>query len=438
MSKAIVLKSRYDAQQQEKDEWTQKRLMALDFYQGKTDEYVLNEYIGSSRDKITPSQSGITKRIIDRTSLVYEQTPKRIVTGNRYEEFIHPNKNQRLQRFERLVSLLGLVIIKPCWNGEQIEYHILTDFEPEFGDDPLKPIAYSYPLATRSSVYDDTEETWMYYSDTEMFKYTSHNNQKMYSEENPEGGNPYLKMPLIPVFRDGKPDTYFLDTIASDTLVRGHLKICDLLTTKHQNQKHQSFGMIVASGEMDNNYLEIAPDKITRIEVDSNIQILSPPDTSQSIDASIRTMYKMLAQDYHLSTSFVDESEQASSGISLAIRNAELNSKRKSDISRYRAFEHELHEMERLIINHHTGVDIGELEMVDFGESEEVYSPEQRRALEKEDLAMGIKDLADIVMERNPDMSREDAEEYLAERNKSKQVIKQKSDTPSNIFKIGE
>ena len=100
MSKAIVLKSRYDAQQQEKDEWTQKRLMALDFYQGMTDEYVLNEYIGSSRDKITPSQSGITKRIIDRTSLVYEQAPKRIVTGNRYEEFIHPNKNQKLQRFE--------------------------------------------------------------------------------------------------------------------------------------------------------------------------------------------------------------------------------------------------------------------------------------------------------------------------------------------------
>ena len=439
MSKSIVLKSRYDAQQQEKDEWLEKRLTALDFYKGNTDEYVMGEYIGSTRDQITPASSNVTKRIIDRTSLCYMEQPKRKVTGKRYEEFIDPNKNHRLQRFERMVQLLELCILKPCWRNDRVEYDIIYDFEPTFGDDPLDPIAFAYPLSKRSSVYDDTEETWMYYSDTEAFQYLSRTNQKIYNDENPEGLNIYGKMPLIPVFRDGKPDTYYLDTSASQDLIRGHLKICDLLTTKHQNQKFQSFGWAIAKGEMDNNHLKIAPDVITRIEVDSDIQILSPPDTSQSIDASVRSMYKMLCQNYHLSTSFVDESEQASSGISLAIRNIELRDKRKMDISRFRAFEHKLHDTERMIINHHTGVDIGELEMVDFGEMAEVYSEKEKREIEKLDLEMGIIDLVDVVLSRNPDLeTRENAEEYLSERNKSSQTIRRKSDTPENIFKLGE
>ena len=439
MSKAIVLQSRYDAQQQEKDLWLQKRLEALDYYKGNTDDYVLEEYIGSSRDKITPCSSGITKRIIDRVSLCYMIPPKREVTGNRYEEFIHPSKNARLQRFERLVNLLGLVLIKPCWNGEQIEYSIIYDFEPSFdGSDPLVPTSFAYPLATRSSVLNDEEETWMYWSDEESFQYLAKRNQKVYNEENPENINIYGKIPLIPVFRDGKPDTFYMDTDASQELCRSHLKIVDLMTTKHQNQKFQSFGMIIAKGEMQNDHLQIAPDVITRVEIDSDIQILSPPDTSQSIDSSIRTMYKMVAQNYNLSTSFVDESEQASSGISLAIRNTELRDRRKQDISRWREFEHNLHEMERLIIYTHTGVDIGDLEMVDFNETEEVYTPIERRQIEKADLDMGLIDLVDIVLSRNPDLeSREDAEEYLAERNKSSNKIKQKSDTEGNIFKLG-
>ena len=439
MSKTIVIKSRYDAQQQEKENWTQKRLEALDYYKGNTDEYVFNQYVGSSKNKIEPAMSGVTKRIIDRTSLVYMKEPKREVTGNRYAEFIHPSKQHRLQRFERMVNLLGLVIIKPCWNGEQLEYSIIHDFEPHFdGADPLEPTAFSYPLATRSNVFNDEEETWMYWSEEEMFHYYNNTKKVITDPDNPEGLNPYNKIPLIPVFREGKPDTYYLDTDPSSSLIRNHLMICDLKTSLHQNIKYQSFGIIIAKGEMDNNHLEIAPDIITRVEGDSDIQILSPPNTSTQVNEVCNSYYKMIAQDYHLPTSFVDGSEQASSGISLAIRNIELQSKHKNDVAKYREFEKKLHEMERMIILHHTNVDIGDLELVDFGESEEVYTPEQRRTLEEKDLAMGIKDLADIVMDRNPDMSREDAEEYLAERNKSAQNIRRKSDTPNSLFKLGE
>ena len=115
-----------------------------------------------------------------------------------------------------------------------------------------------------------------------------------------------------------------------------------------------------------------------------------------------------------------------------------MRDKKKGDLSRWRAFEYDLHEMERTIINTHTGVDIGDLEMVDFNETEEVYTPMERRQIEKADLDMGLIDLVDIVLSRNPDLeSREDAEEYLAERKKSSNAIRQKSDTPKSLFKLG-
>ena len=49
----------------------------------------------------------------------------------------------------------------------------------------------------------------------------------------------------------------------------------------------------------------------------------------------------------------------------------------------------------------------------------------------------GLIDEIDILVRRNPDMTREDAEEYLAERKKSKAVVRTKGDIEENIFKIG-
>ena len=48
---------------------------------------------------------------------------------------------------------------------------------------------------------------------------------------------------------------------------------------------------------------------------------------------------------------------------------------------------------------------------------------------------MGIKDLADIVQERNPDMTREDALAYLEERNSSSMAVKENKSPFLNALK---
>jgi len=115
----------------------------------------------------------------------------------------------------------------------------------------------------------------------------------------------------------------------------------------------------------------------------------------------------------------------------------ELNDKRKSSLERWRNVEYDLFDLERIIIKKHTGTDVGELELVDFSESMEVLTNEEQQKQDEFDLAHGLKDTADILMRRNPDWDRKDAEDYLAERKKSVSNIKQQSDTPESLFKLG-
>ena len=73
-------------------------------------------------------------------------------------------------------------------------------------------------------------------------------------------------------------------------------------------------------------------------------------------------------------------------------------------------------------------VDAGELENVDFGESTDVLSPQEQRDKWEWELAKGLIDEADILMQMNPDgyPERQDALDYLAER-KSVPVVEELS-----------
>ena len=62
------------------------------------------------------------------------------------------------------------------------------------------------------------------------------------------------------------------------------------------------------------------------------------------------------------------------------------------------------------------GQDAGDLEDVDFSESVEVLNDQEQRDKWDWELSKGLIDLADILMQKNPDLTREEAEELLAEK----------------------
>ena len=72
-----VLYSKFDIQQQRKNLWKQSRYKALDYYKGNTKDYVGEYFSNSTLSKVPIGNVNITKRIINRISLVYMESPIR-------------------------------------------------------------------------------------------------------------------------------------------------------------------------------------------------------------------------------------------------------------------------------------------------------------------------------------------------------------------------
>ena len=179
--------------------------------------------------------------------------------------------------------------------------------------------------------------------------------------------------------------------------------------------------LFVNGAGFDKDTMQIGQDKINYLGVDGSISIVSPPNAVPALDESIQSSYKMLAQNYHLPISFVEGVSQAS-GLALKMRNLELTDSRKSDVIRWRDIEYKLFDLERLIIAVEQGKDAGDLEDVDFSESVEVLNDQEQRDKWEWELSKGLIDLADILMQQNPDLDRAEAEAYLEERKKVEEV----------------
>ena len=414
-----VLLSKFDISQQRKNKWKQSRYEALDYYNGNTLDYTSKYFSASTLSKVVTGNINIAKRVIDRISLVYMTPPVRTYTKEDVDDYFK-EKDLKLQRLERMTNLLDAVLVKPCWRIKEdgtgcIEYDIITDYEPIFGDDPLNPEAIVYPIAKKDTVLDTTPELWVYWDSENTFTFDS--NGKMYTEDdNPEMINPYGRLPFVECFKEGKPEFSYLDTNASNDLISTNLGINVAETNKNANVMFQSFGYLFVNGSgIDKDTINIGQDKINHLGVDGTISIVSPPNAIPALDESIQSSYKMLAQNYHLPTSFV-EGTTAASGVALKMRNLELTDNRKSDVTRWRDIEFKLFDLERLMIAVEQGQDAGDLEDVDFAESVEVLNDQEQRDKWDWELDKGIIDLADILMQRNPDLTRDEAEEILAEK----------------------
>ena len=435
MAELAVLMSKFDYKQKVKNQWKQSRYEALDYYKGNTLEYTSDYFSDSTMQKVVAGNINITKRIIDRVSLVYMTPPIRKYTREDVTDYFI-EKDLKLQRLERVTNLLDAVLLKPCWRTKEdgsgcIEYDIITDYEPLFEDDPLKPSAIIYPITSKASVMDTTPDLWAYWDKENTFTFDE--TGKMYTtDDNPDMINPYGVLPFIECFREGKPEFSYLDTNASNDLLATNLAINVAETNKNANVMFQSFGYLFVNGNIDSESIQVGQDKVNFLGVDGSINIVSPPNAIPALDESIQSSYKMLSQNYHLPTSFV-EGTTASSGVALKMRNIELTDNRKSDIIRWRDIEYKLFELERLMFAVELGQDAGDLEDVDFTESVEVLSDEEQREKWDWELSHGLIDLADIMMQKNPDLTRDEAEDYLFDR-KPVEMEAGEEETPANTL----
>ena len=395
--------SKLEWQDQVKKRWMATRDKAYDYYKGRTEDYTKKFFSDNLRKQISCPNVNITKRIIDRISMVYMKPPLRVYSNESTPDYFKM-KDLKLQRAEKLCNLLEVILIKPTYRTDKIEYDIIRDWEPLFlNDDPLTPSAITYPLQVRSSVTDLTEEQWAYWDIENYFIYEKGTGKKIITENNPEMANPYQMLPFVECYRDGKPEASYFDTDASPDLIATNETVNIAEFNKSANIMFQSFGTMYISGSnIEKENIELGPDKISFLGSDGVLNMVSPPNSVPAITTSVESSYKMLAQNYHLSISFVDGTS-AESGVALRLRNQELMDSRRSDVERWRQIEHKLFEIEERMIAVELGKDAGSLDGVDFEESTEVLSEEEQRLKWDWELSHGLTDKAKILMEMDVD-----------------------------------
>ena len=354
--------------------------------------------------------------MIDRISLVYMKAPLREYTNENTPDFFY-QKNLKMQRAERLCNLLECILIKPTWRNERIEYDIIRDWEPMFDDDPLNPYAITYPLQVRSSVMDTTAELWAYWDYDNHFIYEKGTGKKIVQDDNTEMVNPYSMLPFVKCYRDGQPESSYFDTDASPDLIATNEATNVAEFNKNANIMFQSFGFgYITGSNIEKEKLDIGQDKWSFLGHDGTLNMVSPPNSVPALVDSIESSYKMLAQNYHLSISFVDGTS-AESGVALRLRNQELMDSRRSDVERWKTIEQDLFEVEERIIAVEKGRDAGFLRGIDYEESTEILSDQEQR--EKWDWlkANNLIDNARILMEMDADKypDVETAQAYLDE-----------------------
>ena len=265
---------------------------------------------------------------------------------------------------------------------------------------------------------DTTPELWAYWDSEHQFIYEKGTGKKIIQEDNPEMINFYGILPFVKCYRDGQPESSYFDTDASPDLIATNTAINVAEYNKNANIMFQSFGFgFITGSNIEKEKLDIGQDKWSFLGHDGSLNMVSPPNSVPALVESIESAYKMLAQNYHLSISFVDGTS-AASGVALRLRNQELMDSRRSDVERWKTIEKSLFEVEERILIIETGRDAGFLLGVDYEESTEILSDQEQREKWDWELSHGLIDEADILMQKDADKypERADAEEYLAQR----------------------
>ena len=419
--------SRMAANDLEYKEFMARRHNRIMYYNAETED-LTREWFSSNLLKNVPiGNINITRRVIDRTSEVYMVECLRYFENDaatmRYNEKI-PKKHERMQRIERMTNLLDVVAIHPYWNKEKrcLDHAILLEFQPFFNSNgELNGIRYPLIQSPNSSSTD--EQTFVEWG-LDGWRVIDVNGIEQKAE--PTTG----KYPFLLSWTE-QPE-YFYDHNPSADLIQGNLCLNFYQTAMNANIGYQSFGQPYVTGIQADQTIEWGIDKVPALPEGATAGILTPPSTINDTVMAQKSLYKLIAKNYHLSEDFVEGSAQAESGVALKARGQELQNERKGDVIRWSNVEHELYAIERDILSR-VGVGLPEQLYIDFSDSVEYYTPQEQREKDEWDLAHNLITLRDIAMRNNEDLDEAKADELIMKNAQANSAVKKVDNARGSI-----
>jgi hypothetical protein len=398
---------------------------------------------------IAPSFLNITKKIIDKISMVYKYPPSRKLVNEKGEDL------EKAELYEQWISYVGIfdnyiqeaeerknlhhkVLHRSHYDTytQQWKFWIYDDYLAHFLDtDPLNPVGYSIPVNPRVDKEDEVSQNgqiYLYFDDKHYFWYNTNGKFWTYfydsdgNKVDNEGENPYEKSPFNELRKGVPVNSYYVPGAVE--LIRMNEAINVNLNNLNMALHYQAFGIV-----WDNTGLK--GDNAPTIKIGANKMTHMPKETTlnnlelnpQLIDMieTIKYEIQAVANMYHLNVNWHNEASPVS-GFSLIVQNQDYIEERQKSVDEAEKQEKEIFKTIKAIQGYHSA-DMKEDEpkipedsylFVDFAEIDLPVNQSEDREQEKYEIENNIVSILDVIKSRNPDMDDNQAKKKLAENKK--------------------
>ena len=325
-----------------------------DFYMNRQykDEY-LRDY-GFDTAQIPLTFINLTRKIIDKISLVYKNAPDRRIgekEDDPYVKWIENNEdfNTGLKRAERKKNLFHNILFRPMWYNDRWNFWIETEWIPYFREgDPLRPFAYSIPVKRDTTMTDankvEEKQWYMFWSD-DYYYWHDEDGAVKYDPNYPDGINPFGMLPFIEIREDNPDDEYWPE--GSIDLVYANMAINNALNNLNYTVRFQAFNQPYATGvgKEEAQGIRFGQDKLVALsQPDMTLALLQySPQIDQAINA-IKTNIEIISMIYDVNIQWsIDGS--APSGFSLLVKNIDLLESREDDVEYAQMYEKKIYDI---------------------------------------------------------------------------------------------
>ena len=395
---------------------------ALDYYTyNNTAKYIDQYFSGTLQQEIPIYNVNLTKKLVNRISLVYKNPPIRSIENDKYHE-LTSDKDWKFKNLERIHNLLGTIAVQVCWEDDHIKYNPILHFCPIMDPyNPLKPIAITYPLNKSTGDWRNTEDDlYVYWSETEHYMFDSHGKIIQVNEDNV---NPYGILPFVFIQPTHMVDEFWNEGAMDIAL--GNKQI-DVAMTMLQHHIRTAGGQFVIEGRVDANNIQLGLNKVVVVDEGSMSNISSNTDVT-SIKEGIEFQLKTIAFNNNLNFDFGLSGSK--SGVALKIENLDLIEAREDEVEKWRRAEKEIFAIEKQVLATELNIQLSDM-TVDYAE---VEFPDYDREREEWDWKFkhGLADRYDYLIANDPDKfpDRQAAIDFLEDR-------KIETDSVNNIFKL--
>ena len=419
-AKTVVQTMLKEAQEKATRERKDNTVRRLSYYHDEQESYIIEqlEKHHADPDAFTPVFFNVVKKIINQLSMVYMADATREIVGSAQDQAIFAeivesaNLNLKMKTASRFTQLLKTIMLRPVWRQGKMDLDILTGdiLDVEIGDtvEQLKTVMVSlYPQSGESK--DIEYSLWT----DETYTRLDYNGNILQTEP-----NPYLAIPMVPVW-NSYPATGGFWLPGGEDLVSCQSTINERLVNLMLVLEYQGMGIPIARGLPPGGNLKIGPNIAVEIEnPEGSLTFEKTNAPIQAILNSIQFLITQLALTNGLSAASMSVKPTQESGLSRISGSAELTELRKDQISLFGRYERQLFNMFRTVWNVHNPTkkisDTARLK-IDFFDPRPVMSPDKQAELWAAELEMGTISRTNILMLKNPDLSKEDANKKLAE-----------------------